>query len=118
MSRGARMRRRRHNSGGPARILLIGGGTLACALILGAIAAVGYVVNVLDEAPKLDKLHPILGAGSSQVFAADGARLGFIQADELRTPVSWSEIPASRSNATVAIEDQRFYNHNAVDATP
>jgi penicillin-binding protein 1A len=111
------MRRRRHNRGGPARILLIGGGTLVVALILGALAAVGYVINVADEAPKLDKLHPILGGGSSQVYASDGARLGFIQADTLRTPVSWAEIPVALRDATVAIEDQRFYKHKGVDAT-
>jgi penicillin-binding protein 1A len=51
------------------------------------------------------------------VFASDGTRLGFIQADQLRTPVGWSEIPTDLKNATVAIEDQRFYKHNGVDLT-
>jgi penicillin-binding protein 1A len=68
-------------------------------------------------APKLAKLHPILGGGSSQVYAADGSRLGFIQADELRTPVSWNEIPTALRDASVAIEDQRFYKHKGVDLT-
>ena len=70
-----------------------------------------------QSAPGVDRLHPILGGGSSQVFAADGTRLGFIQSDELRTPVGWSEIPADLKNATVAIEDQRFYKNNGVDLT-
>ncbi len=51
------------------------------------------------------------------MFAADGTRLGFIQSDELRTPVGWSEIPADLKNATVAIEDQRFYKNDGVDLT-
>ena len=51
------------------------------------------------------------------MFAADGTRLGFIQSDELRSPVSWSEIPADLKNATVAIEDQRFYKNDGVDLT-
>ena len=51
------------------------------------------------------------------MFAADGTRLGFIQSDELRTPVAWSEIPADLKNATVAIEDQRFYKNDGVDLT-
>ena len=55
--------------------------------------------------------------GSSQVFAADGTRLGFIQSDELRSPVGWNEIPADLKNATVAIEDQRFYKNDGVDLT-
>jgi penicillin-binding protein 1A len=43
--------------------------------------------------------------------------LGFIQSDELRSPVSWSEIPPDLRNATVAIEDQRFYKNNGIDLT-
>jgi penicillin-binding protein 1A len=89
----------------------------AVALILGVMAAVGYVLSVARSAPAIRTLHPILGGGSSQVFAADGTRLGFIQSDELRTPVSWGEIPGDLKNATVAIEDQRFYQNNGVDLT-
>jgi penicillin-binding protein 1A len=117
MSRHARQRRLRHHRAGPARILLVGGGVLACALILGTIAAVGYVLHIAQSAPALASLRPLVGGGSSQVFAANGTRLGFIQADQLRTPVSWNEIPANLKNATVAIEDQRFYQNDGVDLT-
>jgi penicillin-binding protein 1A len=117
MSRQSRQRRSRHRRGGPTRFLLIGAGVVVVALIAGAIAAVGYVLNVEQSAPAIDSLRPILGGGSSQVFAADGTRLGFIQSDQLRTPVSWSQIPTNLKNATVAIEDQRFYKNNGVDLT-
>jgi penicillin-binding protein 1A len=116
MSRHARQRRHRHNRAGPTRILLVGGSAFTGALIIGAIAAVAYVLGVARSAPAITKLHPILG-GSSQVFAADGTRLGFIQSDELRSPISWSEMPANLRNATVAIEDQRFYKNNGIDLT-
>jgi penicillin-binding protein 1A len=117
MSRQARQRRRKHNRAGPTRVLLVGGGVLFSALLVGAIVAVAYVANVVQSAPALDHLHPRLVGGTSAVFAADGTRLGFIQADQLRTPVGWSEIPTDLKNATVAIEDQRFYKHNGVDVT-
>ncbi|HEX8715064.1 MAG TPA: transglycosylase domain-containing protein, partial [Solirubrobacteraceae bacterium] len=117
MSRQARQRRRRHHRAGPTRFLLIGGGVLVAALIVGVIGAVGYVLNVEQSAPAIDSLRPILGGGSSQVYASDGTRLGFIQSDELRTPISWSQIPTNLKNATVAIEDQRFYKNNGVDLT-
>jgi penicillin-binding protein 1A len=117
MSRQARQRRRRHNRAGPTRFLLIGGGVVVIALIVGAIAAVGYVFNVAQSAPAIGSLKPIIGGGSSQVYAADGTRLGFIQSDELRTPISWGQMPANLRNATVAIEDQRFYKNNGVDLT-
>jgi penicillin-binding protein 1A len=117
MSRQARQRRRRHNRAGPTRILLVGLGVLGAALAVGAIAAVGYVLSVTQSAPAIDKLHPIVSGATSQVIAADGTRLGYIQSDELRSPVSWSQIPANLKNATVAIEDQRFYQHHGVDLT-
>ena len=117
MSRQARQRRQRHHHAGPARFLLIGGGVIVIALIVGAIAAVGYVLNVAQSAPTIGSLKPIIGGGSSQVYAADGTRLGFIQSDELRTPISWNQMPADLRNATVAIEDQRFYKNNGVDLT-
>jgi penicillin-binding protein 1A len=117
MSRQARQRRRRHNRAGPTRFLLVGGGILVTALIVGTIAAVGYVLNVSQSAPAIASLHPIIGGGSSQVYAADGTRLGFINSDQLRTPITWGQMPANLRNATVAIEDQRFYKNNGVDLT-
>jgi len=98
-------------------MLLLGGGMFVAAIILGGIAATAYVLHVADSAPALGSLHPILNDGSSEVFAADGTRLGYIQSDELRTPVGWNEIPGALKNATVAIEDQRFYKNDGVDIT-
>jgi penicillin-binding protein 1A len=115
MSRQARKRRRRH--GGASRVLFVSGGVLAFTLVVAVIGAIGYVLHVAQSAPALDTLHPILSGGSSQVFAADGTRLGFIQSDELRSPVGWSEMPANLKDATVAIEDQRFYKNDGVDLT-
>ena len=96
---------------------MIGGAIGASMFVLGGIAAAAYVLNVASSAPSIDNLHQILGGGSTQVFAADGTSLGFIQSDELRTPVAWDEIPGDLKNATVAIEDQRFYKDNGVDLT-
>jgi len=87
------------------------------ALIVGTIVAVGYVLHVAQSAPAISTLHPLVGGGSSQVFASDGTRLGFIQSDQLRSPISWGEIPTNLKNATIAIEDQRFYQNNGVDLT-
>jgi penicillin-binding protein 1A len=86
-------------------------------IVIAAVAVVSYVLNVAHSAPALATLHPILTGGSSQVFASDGTRLGFIQSDELRSPVGWGQIPTDLKNATVAIEDQRFYKHDGVDVT-
>jgi penicillin-binding protein 1A len=117
MSRQARQRRRRHNRAGPTRVLLIGGGVLAATLVVGTIAAVAYVLHVVGTTPKLSELRPTISNGASQVFAANGTRLGFIQSDNVRSPVGWSQIPADLKNATIAIEDQRFYKDDGIDPT-
>ncbi len=49
------------------------------------------------------------------MFAADGTSLGFIQADDLVKPVLSKDFPKVLNQATVAIEDERFYKHRGVD---
>jgi penicillin-binding protein 1A len=49
------------------------------------------------------------------VFARDGRRLGVIQANELRKAIPGWQIPQSLKDATIAIEDSRFYRHKGVD---
>jgi len=56
----------------------------------------------------------VIGA-TSRVYAADGTRLGFIQANELRTPITAAQIPDNVREATIAVEDRRFYAHRGVD---
>jgi penicillin-binding protein 1A len=99
------------------RIIVIACAVLAGGLTVGAIAAVAFVLHTAESAPSTEGLRPRVSGGTSQVFAADGTRLGFIQSDELRTPVGWEEIPADLKDATVAIEDQRFYRNDGVDLT-
>jgi penicillin-binding protein 1A len=94
---------------------------LLALLICGAISALGimtfglWVISVAAEAPPIDELRPIEQGENSVVFAADGSRLGYIQSDEARTPVALDKIPLDLQHATVAIEDERFYDHHGVD---
>jgi penicillin-binding protein 1A len=117
MSRHARQRRQRRNHGGRSRILFVGFGVLAAALAATAIGMAAYVLSVAQSVAPLAARHPVIDGASSQVFAADGTRLGFIQSDELRSPIPWSQIPANLADATIAIEDQRFYKDDGVDLT-
>ena len=90
-------------------------------LVCGAIAALGvmtfglWVISVAAEAPPIEDLRPVDQGENSVVFAADGSRLGYIQSDEARTPVTLDKIPEYLQQATVAIEDERFYDHHGVD---
>jgi penicillin-binding protein 1A len=117
MSRYARQRRTRRNRSGPSKIVFVTLGALAVTLVLGAIGAVAYVLSIASEEPKLGALKPVIAGASSQVFAADGTRLGFIQSDALRTPITTAQMPRDVREATVAIEDQRFYKNDGIDLT-
>jgi penicillin-binding protein 1A len=90
---------------------------IAGAVVIGVIAAVGYVLSVAQSASNLDSLKPVLAGATSQVYAANGTRLGAIQSDVLRTPITTAQMPRLLRQATVAIEDQRFYKNNGVDVT-
>jgi penicillin-binding protein 1A len=90
---------------------------IAGAVVIGVIAAVGYVLSVAQSASNLDSLKPVLAGATSQVYAANGTRLGAIQSDVLRTPITTAQMPRLLRQATVAIEDQRFYRNNGVDVT-
>ena len=79
------------------------------------LAGVGYVLAVAATAPNVDDLKPIDKGASSEIFAANGRRLGFVQSSTIRTPIAWEQMPTDLRNATVAIEDQRFYHHGGVD---
>ncbi|MGI8558851.1 MAG: transglycosylase domain-containing protein [Solirubrobacteraceae bacterium] len=97
--------------------MLIGlGVVLAFVLAAGSVGA-AYVVNIVDGVAPLSQLPVIRNGTSSIVYAKDGTRLGVIQSDILRTPVPSAQIPTVLKQATVAIEDQRFYHHKGVDFT-
>jgi penicillin-binding protein 1A len=87
------------------------------AIVLVSLIAVGYILSVAQSAPSLADLTPKLPGASSEVFAANGTRLGFIQSDVLRSPITSAQMPSNLREATVAIEDQRFYKNNGVDLT-
>jgi penicillin-binding protein 1A len=82
---------------------------------IGGLSVVGWVVATAASAPELSALKPRDPGSNTEVLAADGTRLGFISADELSRPVPGAQLPKVLRDATVAIEDERFYRHQGVD---
>ena len=115
MSRRDRQRRRQRHHGWRGRPFLLVGLVLLAVVGIGALGAVGWVVATAASAPSLDSLKPVNMGATSVVYAADGERLGFITDNILRQPIGRSQIPVNIRNATVAIEDKRFYEHKGVD---
>ncbi len=94
---------------------MLAAAVLGLCLGIATLSVAGYVISVSASAPPLASLKPIDQGTSSAVYANDGTRLGFIQSDEIRTPIPLTRIPESMQAATIAIEDQRFYHHGGVD---
>ena len=80
-------------------------------LVAGTVGATAVFGSSCD----LNALRPVAVGQNSFVFAADGSELGVIPAERNRTPVSRSEISHWVPQATVAIEDRRFYQHGGID---
>ena len=108
-------RRQRHRGGAGGKLLLVGLG-VAALLAIGAVGVVSWVLDVAAKAPSLAACRPIDRGGNSTLYAADGSKLGTIESEEARAPIAIDRIPKSLQHATVAIEDQRFYEHGGVDA--
>ncbi|MDQ3643886.1 MAG: transglycosylase domain-containing protein, partial [Actinomycetota bacterium] len=82
---------------------------------IALMSVAGYVIAVAASAPDLSELKPQDKGESSVIFAADGSRLGYVQSDEIRTPVPWEDMPVHMRQAVIAIEDERFYEHKGID---
>jgi penicillin-binding protein 1A len=107
-------RRQRRRGGARSKLLFVGAG-LFVAVALAGIAVASWVLNVAADAPSLAACKKIDHGGNSAIFAADGSKLGLIDSDEARTPVSIKRIPKQLQLATISIEDQRFYEHGGID---
>ena len=96
------------------KILLALGVVLA---IIGVgLGAVGlWVQDIRASAPSIDTLEPAESGASSEVFAADGTSLGYVQSSIIRDVVDLEKMPKVLQNATIAIEDENFYDHDGVD---
>jgi penicillin-binding protein 1A len=89
------------------------------AVILGGLAAVvaaaftsaSGVLNNCD----LASLKPVSIGQNSFVYAADGSLLGAIPAERNRQPVGLDLMSPWITEATVAVEDHRFYDHEGLD---
>ena len=86
-----------------------------CGVVIGALAAVGWVVAVAQSAPNLAQLAPRYPHPPTEIFASDGSLLGYVQSDTVFSYVPSNLIPARLREATVAIEDRRFWQHGALD---
>ncbi|MBV8999187.1 MAG: transglycosylase domain-containing protein, partial [Solirubrobacterales bacterium] len=97
------------------KVLLMAGILVVCAAGIAALLAVGWVVAVADSAPNLSQLSPRHANPPTEIFASDGTLLGYVRSNTLFNYVTPEQIPTRLKEATIAIEDRRFYQHGALD---
>ncbi len=96
-------------------MVVIAGVLGVCAIAIGALLAVGWVVATADSAPNLSQLPPRTPNSPTQIFAADGTSLGYVHTSTIFQHAGPNRVPNRLKQATVAIEDRRFYQHGALD---
>jgi penicillin-binding protein 1A len=91
--------------------LLVVGSAFAAGVLGGGL----WLLSVYDSAPSLASLNPITKGAVSKVYASNGSLLGVIHSDKIRQPIGTGQIPQDLKDATVAIEDKRFFDHGGID---
>jgi penicillin-binding protein 1A len=84
---------------------------IALAVVSGLYA---YVVYIHED--KLERRYPDLAENSS-VYDVEGRQIGEFKAEENRRTVGEGDLGKYLSQAVVAVEDKRFYEHWGVDFT-
>lgn len=87
-----------------------------CLCLLGAAMGFGMFRGILDSAPDIDTIHIGPSAYASKVLDTDGnITATLVTAGSNRERVSYEQLPEDLINAFVAIEDERFWQHNGID---
>jgi penicillin-binding protein 1A len=89
----------------------------AAVIVLAALAGgIGFGAGAaLSASCSLSSLKPVNIGANTFVYAADGSFLGSIPADRNREPVDLRHMSAWLPQATVDVEDRRFFQHGGID---
>ena len=92
---------------------------VVCIIVFGVVGVstgVGAVRGILASAPDISEIDVIPTGYSTTVLANDGSEIATLVAEgSNRQYVTLDEIPKNLQHAVVAIEDERFYEHNGID---
>ena len=86
---------------------------ILAAIFVVAGALLGAFKGIIDGAPIRDSYD--ITDFTSYIYNADGSPATAIMTSVMRSEVSMDEIPLTMQHAVVAIEDERFYEHNGID---
>jgi penicillin-binding protein 1A len=111
-ARHGRLRRRNRKR----RSILLFGALLLASLIALGLATVAFTgQQILLSQCNLSDLNQLALAQNSFLYTDNGEKLGVVPSATNRQPLPLSQISPSLPQATVAIEDARFWQHGALD---
>ena len=92
---------------------------LLCVLaagIIGISMGIGVFKGIIDTAPSIENVSVTPTGFSTFVYDLEGNQIAkLISQNSNRIPVTQDMIPENLAHAFVAIEDERFYEHNGID---
>ncbi|MCR5304635.1 MAG: PBP1A family penicillin-binding protein [Lachnospiraceae bacterium] len=89
---------------------------LTAAIIMGCACGVGIFKGILASAPDIGNIDVTPSGYSTFVYDVQGNQTAkLVSTDSNRIPVAMSQVPENLCNAFVAIEDERYYQHNGID---
>lgn len=84
--------------------------------IIGGCFGIGMFKGILYSAPTISNLSVIPTGYATVVYDSEGNEMTkLVAADSNRSWEKMSKIPEDLAHAFVAIEDERFYDHNGID---
>ena len=90
--------------------------SFAAVCVIFCCMGVGAFRAILDTSPDISDVNIMPSGNATFVYDADGNQLQKLSAPNAnRMSVSISKIPLDMQHAIVAIEDERFYEHNGID---
>ncbi|MEK7817131.1 MAG: biosynthetic peptidoglycan transglycosylase, partial [Actinomycetota bacterium] len=90
-------------------------GIFVLILVFSLLIGIQTAIALIRDLPKLDEEDFISLGQTSRIYAADGSLLAEVYGAENRTIVPLNTIPRYLKEATIAIEDERFYEHGGID---
>lgn len=86
------------------------------AIIIGGFAGFGILKGIIESAPDINDIDPTPTGYLSVVLDNQGNETAkLVASGSNRVYVTLDEIPKDMQHAFVAIEDERFYEHNGID---
>ncbi|MCR5293796.1 MAG: transglycosylase domain-containing protein [Lachnospiraceae bacterium] len=89
---------------------------ILAAIVLVCALAVGVVEGILDGTPDVSTVNIAPSGYATFIYDSDGNQLQKLVASSAnRISVSLDKVPDYLQKAVIAVEDERFYDHNGID---